>query len=74
MPVQSPLPTRVHSPFVEPASPAVPVVDTALEERWAAWQARGRRRDAVVQRRFRLIIPIAAGLVLLGLAFAGGLR
>jgi hypothetical protein len=77
MGVESASPAVVYSHSVEPSSTVPPVVDALFKERWAAWQARGRRHDLAVQRRIRLIalvVAIAAGLVALGLLIAGGSR
>lgn len=69
--------SAIHPRLVEPASPRVPAVDAAFEERWAAWQDRGHRHDVAIHRRIRsiaVITAIAAGLVILGLFNAGGPR
>ena len=51
--------------------PAIVAPETAvdsLDDRWAAWQARGRRSDIRSQRLMRVIAAIAA----IGLAVASG--
>ena len=75
MAVESSSPAFVQSRTVQP-SPVV-TADAAFEERWAGWRARGLDHDRVVQRRnglIALVVVIGAGLVMLGVAIAGGSR
>jgi hypothetical protein len=81
MAVQVALPPFVHSRSVEPRSVepslAVPAVDPAFEERWAAWRARGLRHEDVVQSRIRLIaliVVLAVGLLVLEFVIGAGAR
>jgi hypothetical protein len=74
MAVESSLPAVIHSHAADPLSPVVAAVDTAFEERWAAWRARGARHDLAVQHGIRVaavIVAIAAGLVVVGFVMMG---
>lgn len=42
---------------------------TDFDERWAAWQRRGRTHDRLVVRRFAIAIPITGVVAALIFAF-----
>lgn len=76
MAVESSPSSTVGNTPIESVSPATAhVADTAFEERWAAWRARGLRHEMVVRRRLRviaLIMAVVFGLVTLGIVIAKG--
>lgn len=63
MPTQSP---PVLSRDVPPsAAIASEPIQTSFDERWAAWQARGKAHDRLVRRKIAIVAPVVA---LLGVA------
>jgi hypothetical protein len=59
-----------------PTSGIAERMDPAMEERWAAWIARGRRHDLAVRRKLRVAAvtaAIVAAVVIATLRLFGGL-
>jgi hypothetical protein len=40
--------------------PTVPRVETSVEDRWAAWEARGAAHDRAVRRKLTIAVPTVA--------------
>jgi hypothetical protein len=52
---------------------ATPPRESTFEERWSAWESRGREHDRIVSRRMRTAMLVLVALVGIAL-FWGGFR
>ena len=71
MSVGSPTLSTTPPRQLEGSIPRPEQTNAEFEARWAAWVARGRQHDLAVQRKFRVVLSIAAVIGLLAALIFG---